>query len=66
MSKFDYENGYAEGKRAGREEERREVVEKIRSSKDYKLMVRLVASGYRNMSYDSDYELLLKELSKKE
>ena len=39
----------------------KEVIERLRRHKDYKIMARLVRGGYRNMTYDSDYELLLKE-----
>lgn len=39
----------------------REVVEQLRRHKNYKIMVKLVRGEYRNMTYDSDWQLLLKE-----
>jgi len=44
----------------------KEIVEQIKNSKDYKVMVKLVRGGYRNMSYDSDWQAFLKELGIKE
>lgn len=39
-----------------------DVVEAVRNHGDYKVMVRLVRGGYRNMSYDSDYKQLIKDI----
>ena len=38
------------------------AVELLREHENYKIMAKLVRGGYRNMTYDSDYELLLKDL----
>ncbi len=43
-------------------EGKREVIRQLIVHKNYKIMVKLVRGGYRNMTYDPDYELLLKDL----
>ena len=42
----------------------RESVERIRKDNNYKVMVKLVAGGYREMGYDSDWDFLKDDLSK--
>ena len=49
---------FKEGEQQGIEK----VVEWLRNNKDYKVMVKLVRGGYRNMSYNADWELLLADL----
>ncbi|KKN35020.1 hypothetical protein LCGC14_0787690 [marine sediment metagenome] len=51
-----------EGGRKIRDKTPEEIIEWLRHDKNYKIMVKLVAGGYRNMTYDSDYKALLSEL----
>jgi len=40
----------------------RKAIRSLRNHKDYKVMARLVGGYYRNMLYESDWDLLLEEL----